>query len=138
MSTRLSHGSVAWWEMVGQLMCDAATRAALPADVNLSLVERCTDGISLPGALLPGLRFELVGGQPTFRVGVRHDERGDIDIAVTAAASRELNTLYGADPHFQAALARLQHSGALTIRGDLARLGEWFGAVHDQIVDRTL
>lgn len=36
MSTRLSHGSVAWWEMVGQLMCDAATRAALPADVNLT------------------------------------------------------------------------------------------------------
>jgi hypothetical protein len=138
MSTRLLHGSVAWFDMVGQLMCDAAARAALPADTNISLVERYTDGLALPGGLVQGLRFQIAGGKPAFQVGVRHDERGDIEVDVTAAASRELNTLYGADPRFAAALDRLQRSRALTLRGDLARLGAWFGPVHDQIVERTL
>lgn len=58
-------------------------------------------------------------------------------IDVTAAASRALNTTPGDDPRFAALLADLQARGVLTIDGDLARLGAWFGAVHDRIVERT-
>jgi hypothetical protein len=140
MNARLAHGSVAWFEMVGRLMCDAAARAALPAGFHLSLVERYTDGALLADGLVQGLRFEIRGGKPSFRVGAHPSEAAetaDITIELTTAASRELNTLHGADPRFHAALARLQASGAMRIHGDLARLGAWFGGVHDPIVDRT-
>lgn len=137
MNARLRHGTAAWFHMAGTLMCEAAARAGLPPDLDVSLLERYTDGVELSAGLLQGLRFDLKGGQPSFRVGAGADERGDITVEVTAAASHELNTLYGADPRFEAALARLKNSGDMRVQGDLSRLGDWFGAVHDPIVDRT-
>jgi hypothetical protein len=137
MSTRLAHGSGAWFEMVGRLLCDAAARAALPPDLNFGLVERYLDGAPLPGGFVQGLRFDIRDGQPGFRVGALPDEKADVTVEVTAAASRELNTLYADDPRYAAALARLQAGGELKIDGDLAVLGAWFASVHDPIVERT-
>ena len=138
MSARLRHGSAAWFHMVGNLMCEAATRADLPADLIVSLVERYIDGVPFQDELVQGLRFDIWAGKPTFRIGALPTERSDITVEVTAAASRELNSLYRADPRFQEALTRLRSSGAIRIDGDLARLGDWFGTVHDQIVDFTM
>jgi hypothetical protein len=113
------------------------SEAVLPADLNVGLVERCTDGIRFQDGLMQGIRFDICAGKPTFRVGAFPEERADITVEVTAAASRELNALYGMDPRFHAALSRLQESGNMRIDGDLQRLGDWFRAVHDRIVDRT-
>jgi hypothetical protein len=137
MSAPLVHGSAAWFDMAGTLMCEAAAHAGLAADLDLSLVERYTDGVELADGLVQGLRFDIVRGKPSFRVGARPGERADITVEVTAAASRELNSLYSADPRYAAATARLRDSSALKVEGDLARLGDWFGTVHDPIVDRT-
>ena len=137
MSARLAHGSAAWFEMAGRLMCEAAARAGLPPDLKLSLVERYIDGVELADGLVQGLRFDIAGGEATFRVGARPAERADITVEVTAAASRELNSLYSADPRYAAATARLTRGGALRVDGDPSRLGAWFGAVHDPIVDHT-
>ena len=134
---KVVHGTPAWFEMVGALMIDAALRARPGPPADVSLVERYTDGPELDGGLAQGLRFAIAAGKPSFRHGVRRDERGDITIDVTTAASRTLNTLYGADPRFAAALAGLQARGDFRIEGDLARLGEWFARVHDRIVART-
>lgn len=134
---KILHGTTAWFEMVGALMKDAASRAALPADFNIGLVERYTDGVDLGGGLVQGMRFEIVRGEPSFRLGAEPNEQANITVEVTMAGSRQLNTLYGDDPRFSAALAHLQGTGQLKIDGDLARLGEWFSAVHDQIVHRT-
>lgn len=134
---RIPHGTTAWFEMVGTLMVDAARRAALPDDFNTSLLERFTGGVDNGAGQMAGMRFDVVNGAPSFRTGVGPDEQADITIEVTLAASRELNTLPGADPRFTAALAKLQSNGQLKINGDLAGLGQWFAAVHDRIVDRT-
>ncbi|USX25933.1 hypothetical protein NHH73_25750 [Oxalobacteraceae bacterium OTU3CINTB1] len=134
---KILHGTTAWFDMVGALMKDAAAQAALPADFNVSLVERYTDGVQLGAGLAQGLRFEIVGGKPSFRLGAGPNEQADITVEVTVAGSRQLNTLHGADPRFSAALAKLQSTGQLKIDGDLARLGGWFDGVHDQIVQRT-
>jgi hypothetical protein len=135
--TTLPHGTAAWFAMVGGLLCEAATQAALPPTIHISLVERYSDGAALGGGLIQGLRFDIAGGQPTFRVGAHPGEQADITVEVSAAASLTLNSLYSADPAFHAALAEATRSGALRIYGDLGRLGDWFGAVHDAIVDRT-
>ena len=132
-----AHGSAEWFRMVGALMCEAAREATLPPSLHVSLVERFLDGAALPGGQVAGLRFDIVDGRPAFRIGVGPDETGDITIEVTAAASRTLNTLYGADPRFGAEVTRLQKAGALRIAGDLGLLGSWFDAVHDRIVART-
>lgn len=137
MNARLPHGSAAWFHMAGSLMCEAAARAGLPPGLEISLVERYTDGVALQDGLVQGLRFDIKGGQASYRVGAHPGEKADITVEVTAAASRELNSLYSADPRFAAALARLQASRALRVEGELARLGDWFGAVHDPIVERT-
>lgn len=134
---KLEHGTPAWFDMVGALMVDAALRARLPADFDCSLVERYVDGHEVAPRLVQGLRFDIAGGQPSYRRGAGPDERGDVTIAVTAAASRRLNTMAAADPGFPALFAELRASGELALDGDLARLGAWFGAVHDRIVART-
>ncbi len=138
MSARLTHGSPQWFEMVGTLMCEAAARAGLPHDFALSLVERYTDGAGWRDGTLQGLRFDISAGIPAFRVGVLPDETGDITVELTAAASLELNGLRSADPRYRAALARLHAEGAMRIEGDPARLDDWFAAVHDPIVERTV
>lgn len=134
---RVPHGTIAWFEMVGAHMCEAAARAGLPAHFHVSLVERYTDGAELAAWLVQGLRFDIIGGQASFRVGARQHERADITIEITAAASRVLNTLNGADPKFHAALADFQRTGDMRVDGALAQLGAWFGAIHDPIVART-
>jgi hypothetical protein len=137
MSAGLLHGSAEWFAMAGALMVDAATRARLPPDCNVSLVERYTDGVAGSDGLVQGLRFEIVDGMPSLRIGVGPEETADIVVEVTAAASRELNALYADDPRYAAAADRLRREGQMRIHGDLARLGDWFPAVHDPIVEHT-
>lgn len=134
---KLHLGTYAWFEMVGTLMGEAASRHGLPPDLHLSLVERYTDGIALSEGLMQGLRFEVAGGAPSFRVGVRAGERGDIMIEISTAAARELNSLRSTDPRYRAAIARHRRSGAMRLTGDPLRMGGWLEAVHDVIVDRT-
>jgi hypothetical protein len=134
---KVLHGTAAWFDMVGSVLMDAATRAELPQDHNVSLVERYTDGSALGPGLVQGLRLDIINGKPSFRRGARRDECGDVTVEVTRAASYKLNTLPGDDPAFQRALAHLQANGELKIEGDPARLGVWFTVVHDQIVAQT-
>lgn len=134
---KLAHGSAAWFAMVGELMCEAARDAALPSGFDASLVERFIGGAALPGRQVEGMRFDILGGRPTFRIGVGAQETADVTIEVTAQVSRALNTLLGEDPRFAAEFTHAIEAGELRIVGDLERLGAWFGAVHDRIVART-
>lgn len=135
--SRLPHGSPAWFAIVGEQLLAAARQADRLPEHDVSLVERYTDGVEWRPGLFQGLRFDIVGGQPSFRLGAGRDERGDITVEVTAAASYTLNSLRGADPRFDAAAADLQASGEFRVDGELSQLGSWFSAVHDRIVDRT-
>ncbi len=45
---------------------------------NVSLVERYTDGGDLSKGFVQGIRFDILGGKPSFRVGAQHGERADI------------------------------------------------------------
>lgn len=135
--TKIPHGTAAWFEMVGTVMSDAVRRANLPTDLTVSLVERYTDGRVLSYGLVQGIRFDLVGGKPSYRVGARADEQADIIIEVTAAAARELNVLRSADPRYKTALDRFLRTGEMRMHGDISRLGDWLATVHDPIVDRT-
>ncbi|NII53908.1 hypothetical protein [Luteibacter sp. SG786] len=137
-SEKLRHGTEAWFEMVGNLMCEAALRGGLAPDTNVSLVERYTDGATLSEGLVQGLRFDIVDGVPSFRAGARPDERGDITIEITTAAAKSLNLLLSADPAYGAAADRFMQSGAMRVHGDLSRLGAWLQYVHDPIVARTI
>jgi hypothetical protein len=134
---KFPHGTAMWFGMVGTVMKNAAIEANLPPDSNVCLVERYMGGVALSPGLLQGLRFSIQGGQPSFRVGVAPDELADITVEVTAAASHELNTLHSTDPRFGQAFERLKRTGELRVQGSLADLGEWFGYVHDSIVERT-
>ncbi|MEH6717675.1 MAG: hypothetical protein V7704_02240 [Aurantimonas endophytica] len=131
-------GTPAWFEMVGRLMRVAALQTPLSPDLNLSLVERYTDGAEMPGGLVQGLRLDIRNGKPTFRVGARHGERGDVTIEITAAAARTLNRLRSDDPEFQATRDGILKSGEMRVDGDPAAIGSWLEMVHDPIVDRTL
>jgi hypothetical protein len=75
---KLPQGTLDWLEMAGTLMHEAASRADLPSDLNVSLVERYTDGAKLSDELVQGIRFDITGGQPSFRVGVLPDEQADV------------------------------------------------------------
>jgi len=134
---RLPHGTTAWFEMAGTLMCEFASQARLSPDLNVSLVERYTDGVKLSEGLVQGIRFDIIGGKPSFRVGVRQDERADITVELTTAASHELNTLHSADPNYQTALGKFVSTGKMRTDGDPSQMGDWLNAVHDPIVDRT-
>jgi hypothetical protein len=92
----------------------------------------------LSEGLVQGLRFDILSGNPSFRVGARHGERADIRIEITAAAARELNSLYSADPDYQAALDNLLSTGEMRVDGDPSQMGGWLKAVHDPIVARTI
>lgn len=131
------HGTTAWFEMVGTLLADAASQARLATDFNFCFVERYSDGIELASGLVQGIRFEIIGGKPSFRVGATKEERGNITVEITAAGSRALNTLYGIDPHYKSTIARLKRHGELKVDGDFLQLGFWFHGVHDQIVEST-
>lgn len=136
--TKVLHGTTAWFEMLGEVMCEAASKAGLSPDMTISVVEHYTDGVELADGLFEGFRFDIVNGKPSFRVGARPDERGDITIDVTRAASRELNTLHGNDPQYQPAVGKYIGSGEMKVDGDPSQLGAWLGPVHDTVVDRTI
>ncbi len=137
MDAKLRQGTTAWFEMVGTLMSEAASQSGLPPELNLSLVERYTDGVELLAGLVQGIRFDILEGRPSFRVGARRDERADVTIEITAAAARALNTLHGADPDYLAARDKFLSTGEMRVDGDPSQLGGWLDAVHDPIVDRT-
>ena len=67
---KIRQGTKAWFEMVGTLMSEAATRSGLSPDLNVSLVERYTDGVELSAGLIQGIRFDIRDGRPSFRAGV--------------------------------------------------------------------
>jgi len=135
---RLRHGSEAWFRMLGDLLCEAAARADLPEDLSASLLERYTDGTPGADGLVQGIRFDIVAGRPSFRVGVRLDERADVVIEITSAAARTLNTLRAADPDYRAALDRFAGTGEMRIEGDPSIFGRWLPAIHDRVVERTV
>lgn len=137
-SEKLRHGTTAWFEMVGTLMCEAALQGGVGPVTNVSLVERYTDGATLSDGLVQGLRFEIVDGVPSFRAGARPDERGDITIEITTAAAKSLNVLLSADPAYGTAADRFIKSGAMRVDGDFSMLGDWLKSVHDPIVARTI
>ncbi len=133
----IAHGTAAWFEMAGRAMCDAAAQAGLSGNTDVSLVEHYSDGVDLGEGRVQGLRFDIIKGKPSFRVGVHPGETADIMVEVSTAASCALNSLYSGDPAYPAALARFQAAGALRVGGEMARLGPWFAAVHDVIVAHT-
>ncbi|MBB3644521.1 hypothetical protein FHX14_000680 [Rhizobium sp. BK619] len=137
MDAKIRQGTAAWFDMVGQTMCEAALRAELAPDLNLTLIERYTDGIELADCLIQGLRFDIIDGRPSFRSGARRDEQGDIIIQITAAAARELNLLHNADPQYPKSIERVLTTGEMQVDGDPSLMGSWLKAVHDPIVDRT-
>ena len=134
---RLRQGTTAWFEMVGTMMCEAAARAALSPALNLSLVERYTDGVALSDGLAQGLRFDIVAGRPSFRAGVRPNERAAVTIEITAAAARTLNLLRSDDPAFHPAPDGFRRSGAMRVDGDPSPFGRWLEEIHDPIVELT-
>lgn len=131
-------GSPEWLTMVGEQLRAAALAADLPPHLDVSLVERYVDGAQMAGGLVQGIRFDIRKGIPSFRIGVAPDEEGDITIEVKVQAVRQLNQLMSDDPAYAAALEGHQKSGALRIFGTPSLLGAWFGAVHDEIVHRTV
>ncbi|ANL30164.1 hypothetical protein AMC90_PA00054 (plasmid) [Rhizobium phaseoli] len=137
MDGKLQQGSAGWFEMVGQSMCEAALQARLAPDLNLTFVERYTDGTDLPGDRVQGIRFDIIDGRPSFRMGVCRDEPGDITIEITAAAARTLNLLHSGNPDYRTALEGSLSSGSMRVYGDARRLGTWLETVHDSIVERT-
>ncbi|WP_260600251.1 hypothetical protein [Sphingomonas endolithica] len=133
--SQVTQGSPAWFEMVGEIMSEAAEKAMLQPNQRVSLVERYTDGEKLGGGFVQGFRFDIIGGRPSYRVGVRPEERGDITIEVSSRAARELNHM----PAAASAIARETYlrTGEMRQEGDPSKLGDWFGHVHQSIVDRT-
>lgn len=135
---KVPHGTTAWFEMLGDVMCQAASQAGLSPNLNVTVVEHYTDGVELSDGLVEGFRFYIIDGKPSFKVGARPEERGDITLDVTRAASRELNMLHSDDPKYPVALQRLVSTGEMRVDGDPSQLGDWLGAVHDTVVDRTI
>jgi len=134
---KLHQGTAKWFEMVGLLMSEAASRSGLDPHQNVSVLERYTDGVELSNGLYQGFRFDIVNGKPSFRVGVMIDETADIVMHVSAEAARRLNLIPSTDPEYLVMVKAYHTTGKLAVDGDLSKLGEWFVQVHDLIVDRT-
>jgi hypothetical protein len=131
-------GSVAWFEMIGTLLCQALLEEDAQRPGRWTLVERYVDGTPLPDGRVQGIRIDMRGARVSYRVGVLPDERGDATIEVTAAAARALNILYDTDPAFgrlsQAAVER----GELRVHGDMTPIARVLARTHNDIVDRTI
>lgn len=134
---KLLHGTTAWFEMVGLQMSEAAKRSELPTDLNVSLVERYTDGRDLGRDLVSGVRFDMSGGVPSFCAGVMEKERGDVTITFSLAAARALDHMRSDDPAYTTARDQFLSIGEMRVDGDPSQLGDWLGEVHDVIADRT-
>lgn len=135
--SKIRQGTTAWFHMVGQLMTRTANEAGLPTSLSVSFVERYTDGSEVAGGLVQGIRFDIADGRPSFRVGAGHDETADVVVEIAADAARRLNILRTADQAYSAALQNYLEGGEMRVTGDPSRLGSWFEAVHDAIVERT-
>jgi hypothetical protein len=135
---KLRLGTTAWFEMVGALMVDTATRSGLPKGLTVSFVEIYTDGVELADGLVQGIRFDIIAGQASFRVGVRPGERGDVTFEITTAAAERLNSLRIADPRFPDAIDEVLGTGEMRVEGDPSQLGGWLEQVHDPVVKHTL
>jgi len=101
---KLRLGTTAWFEMVGALMVETATRSGFPQGPTVSFVEIYTDGVELADGLVQGIRFDIIAGQASFRVGVRPGERGNVTFEITTAAAERLNNLRMADLRFPDAI----------------------------------
>jgi hypothetical protein len=134
---KLRLGTIAWFEMVGALMVETATRSGLPKELTASLVEIYTDGVEVADGLVQGIRFDIMAGRPSFRVGVRPGERGDVTIEITTAAAERLNSLRMADPLFAKTINEVLRTGEMRLDGDPSRMGDWLRHVHDPIVEHT-
>lgn len=134
---KLEHGTAEWFDMVGTLMSDAASRSGLAPDLTVSFVERYTDGTELSGGWVQGIRFDIVDGKPSYRVGAGLEESADIVVEVTAAAARQLNLLRTTDARFAVVRDEILRSSDMRVEGDISRLGAWLESVHDPIVERT-
>lgn len=138
---RLAPGTRAWFEMVGRVVCDTAGSVGLPADLDLSMVERYSDGAPLPDGpehLVQGIRIDVVAGRASFRVGVGAHETADVTVVVTADGARRLNGLVVGDPAHAATREALLRSGELRVEGDPSPLAAVLAGAHDPIVHRTL
>jgi hypothetical protein len=122
---------------MGGLMVETATRSGLPKALTVSFVEIYTDGAELADGLMQGIRFDIIAGQASFRVGVRPGERGDVTVEITTAAAERLNSLRMADPLFADAIEAVLRTGEMRLDGDPSRLGDWLQQVHDLIVEHT-
>jgi hypothetical protein len=123
--------------MVGNLMVEFAAQSGLSPELNVSLVERYTDGLELSEGYVQGLRFDILNGQPSFRSGAQQHEQADVTVEVTTAAARQLNLLLSGDPHYKQISDHFLSTGELRVSGDIAKMGGWLSAVHDPIVSRT-
>ncbi|MGJ5180947.1 hypothetical protein ACQR16_23295 [Bradyrhizobium oligotrophicum] len=137
IAAKLPQGTAAWFEMVGKLVCEAASRANLPPNLNWSLVERYRDGSPLQNGRVQGIRIDVKNGRPSFQIGVSKDERGDVTIEISRKAARELNLLYATDPAYAVVRDAALSLGEIRIDGDLAPVVDWLGVAHAPIVDRT-
>ena len=135
-NSKILQGTAAWFEMVVVIMRDAALQAKLSPSMNISLVERYTDGVEFINGRYQGIRIEVQNGKPSFQVGVRTDEQADITVELTSAAARQLNMEYISES--QAIRKALLKSGEMRVKGDPSMMGSWMDATHDQIVDRTI
>jgi hypothetical protein len=133
---KVRQGTTAWFEMVGTLLSEAASRPGLSPDLDVSLVERYTDGVELSKGLFQGIRLDIRGGQLSFRVGVRRDERADTTVEVTATDARELNTLHGAA--YDTARNKFLGTGEMQVDGDPSRMGHWLSSMRPKTSPRCL
>ncbi|MET3762072.1 hypothetical protein [Sphingomonas sp. UYEF23] len=134
---KITQGSLEWFHMIGGILAHAARSANLPTDINLTFVERYTDGAEIDDGLVQGIRLDFRKGEPSYRVGVGRAERGDVTVEVTSHAARILNLHLSGDPTYKALLNRYQADGDRKAEGDLSRLGDWLNETHDPIVLRT-
>jgi hypothetical protein len=130
-------GTAAWFDMVGALIKDSALQHGLPPDLNITIIERYSDGKELSRGFYQGLRLEIANGELSYRVGVRRDEEADFNVEVTTAASRLLNSLQSADPAYGAAYARFLETGEIRVTGVPFTPGKWLLSSHDPIVAIT-
>lgn len=138
MTGKLSQGSLAWFDMVGDEIVKAAAQHGLPPDLHMSMIERYRDGAELENGLCQGLRIDVADGNLEYRTGVRADETAEIVIEVTGPAARRLNLLFSADPDYRRTLAEAVAQGELQVSGDPGPLAPILDMAHDGIVRRTI
>ncbi|MCS6759729.1 MAG: hypothetical protein MO852_12855, partial [Candidatus Devosia euplotis] len=120
---KIRHGTADWFAMVGTIMVEGALQTELPADLNVSLVERYTDGMALPGGTVQGLRFDVTAGTPSFRIGAYPDEQADLIVEISTAAAQTLNRLHSAEPRYRVTLDAFVQRGEMRVTGNITRLG---------------